>query len=410
MLYTILIILVCLVLEGFFSGSEIALISANKIKIRHKAEEGSMSARLIQKMFTKPEQLIGTTLVGTNLAAVIGSVVMTYFMVSRFGTEGEFYTILIMAPLILIFGEIIPKTLYQRKADTICYLVIIPIKAVSYLFFPIIFVIQNCSNLIIKIFYKGNNGKNPFVRKDELRLMVTMEKGSVDLKLAEKEMINRIFSFGDITAKEVMTPLVELMAMEKNSSIYEVISKAKREGYSRIPIFDGRIYNIIGITNSFDLLFLGADHKVTIPDIMKPVYYIPETKRIDDLLKELQRSGMHVAIVVNEYGGSTGMVTVEDILEEIVGEIEDEYDYDEKLFNKVDNDKYIIDARMEIDAINEQLKLALPKGSYETMAGLLLKKIERIPQKGEVIDYNNLRVTIEEADEKSIKKVCVSKI
>lgn len=408
-LWIIVIVILCLASEAFFSGSEIAIISSDRIRLKKKSEAGLRSARLMESMLEKPEYLLGTTLVGTNLSTVINTTIVTTAMIYLFGTRGAIYSLVLMSFLVITFGEILPKTIFQHHADSISLRLIYPIRFISYLFYPIVFILTRLTSFIIKLTRGEASSENPFVTKEELEYIVKtgVKKGS-DIKGEEKKMIKKIFTFSDTTVKEAMVPLVDIVALREGSLVEDVISIAEKFGYSRIPIYKERIYNIIGIVNVYDVLSLPREEK-SISHIIRPAYYVPESKKIDDLLKEFQRRGLQIAVVVDEYGGTIGIVTLEDLLEEIVGEIHDEYDSEKVLYERLADGSCLIDARMEIDAINERLGFSLPKGDYETLGGFIIDYLEMIPKQGMTIKYEDLLLQIEEAGERGIKSVKITR-
>ncbi len=407
---TIILVLLCLIVEGFFSGSEIALISVNRIRIKHKAEEGSNSAQLIEHLLNTPEKIFGTTSVGTNLAVVTGTAVITGFLMAQFGKRGDLYAVLIMSPLTLILGEIIPKALFQLKADQISMKVIYPVRFALAIFYPVVALIAYLTNLILRIIIGEKDVKEHFITREGIKQLVSIGIGGrkIDLHIdiEEKRMIHKIFDIGSTTIDKCMVPLINVVAIDEGSTVDHAIKKVEETAFSRIPVFRDKIYNIVGILNTFDLLGVPED-MIYIHDLIKPPYYVPTSKKVDDLLKELQHRDMHIAVVVDEYGGSIGIVTIEDLLEEIVGEIEDEYDSEEKLYETIPHGGYLIDANMEIDAINEKLRLGLPEGDYETLGGFIINLLERIPKAGEIINYKNIHMRIKEANKRCIKSIYI---
>ncbi len=405
---TIVLVLLCLIVEGFFSGSEIALISVNRIRIKFKAEEGSNAAQLIEKLLNTPEKIFGTTSVGTNLAVVTGTAVITGFLMVQFGEKGDLYAVLIMAPLTLILGEIIPKALFQLKADQISMKVIYPLRFALAIFYPVVVLIAYLTNLILRIIIGEKDVKEHFITREGIKQLVRIGIGGrkIDLDIEEKRMIHKIFDIGSTTIDKCMVPLINVVAIDEGSTVDHAIKKVEETAFSRIPVFRNRIYNIVGILNTFDLLGV-PDDMVYIRDLIKPPYYVPASKKVDDLLKELQHRDMHIAVVVDEYGGSIGIVTIEDLLEEIVGEIEDEYDSEGKLYETIPHGGYLIDANMEIDAINEKLRLGLPEGDYETLGGFVINLLERIPAAGEIINHKNLHMRIKDVNERCIKSIYI---
>jgi CBS domain containing-hemolysin-like protein len=401
-----LVIIACLGAEAFFSGAEIALYSANKLKIRHNAEQGSRAAKLILQMLDKPEQMLGSTLVMHNLVVVTGASLATASFVNWLGQRGEWVALIVMTSLVLTVGEIFPKTIFQHYADRLAGLVILPLRAVFYACYPVAYMISWLIGQGLRFFGLQSEKKNPFVTKEELELLVHLSDRGSTLGVHERRMIRRIFGFSDTRVYEAMIPLVEVVALEDDATVEELIQAIREHGFSRIPIFQDNIHNIVGWVNAFDVLSMPPSER-SFRQLIRPAYYVPETRRIGDLLKEVQQKGIPLAVVVDEYGGTIGIVTIEDMLEEIVGEIEDEYDARERLYEVLPDGSLRIDARMEIDAINEVLGLHLPTGDYATLAGFILAQLERIPQRGELLLHDGLMLEIEKATNRTVECVHV---
>ncbi len=400
---SLILIFLCLLFEAFFSGSEIAIVAADKIRLRHLARKGSGTAQLISNALKRPERLLGTTLIGTNLSVVTSTTIATSLLVRKFGESGVLYTALIMTPLLLFLGEVIPKNLFQQRADSVSLKVIRPLWLFFYLFYPLIYLLSQFAGLLSRAIGGSSEGI-PFLTKEELKSVLKIRDKGSDLKVSEKSMIHRIFSFSETTVKEVMIPLIEVVAITEEATVADAIEKIAQKGYSRLPIYRSRIDEIVGILNSFDLLGATQREK-SIQPFIREVLFVPETKAVDELLFQLQREGKSMAIVVDEYGGAVGIVTIEDILEEIVGEIEDEYDDEEWLYRELGEGRYLFKTRMEIDQINEKLPFRLPEGDYETLAGFIITRLGRIPREGEVIKYKNLTLTIKKAADRSVLEV-----
>ena len=402
-LYTI-IFLIFLASEAFFSGSEIALIAANPQKIRKSSNASPARIRMTLDLLKDRERILATTLCGTNLSVVTNSILITSFLISLLSGKGEVYAVILLTPLLLIFGEIIPKTLFQQNADSISLRVAYPIFLASYIFYPLVYLITRVTQYLFRLFgVKGSQGI-PFVTREELRLIVKMSRKGSDLTPEEVTMIDRLFDFAHTTVKEAMVPLVDVVAVEDTVTIREVIELIDVKGHSRIPVYHERIDNIIGVINSFDLLDESLSRKPLL-SFIRVAPYVPEVKPVDDLLIEMQKQRNHLAVVVDEYGGGVGIITIEDILEEIVGEIEDEYDKDKKLYRKTGKNKYIVSSRMEVNQMREVFSLTLPDGDYETLGGFLLERFGHIPQPREVLHFDNVIFTVLSSDERSIGRV-----
>ncbi|MEE8209122.1 MAG: hemolysin family protein [bacterium] len=402
----VLLVAVFIGLEGFFSGSEIAIISVNRIRLRHWAEQGNERAQRLEKLLEAPDQLLATTLVGTNLSIVVATTLATVPLIKRFGSAGELYALALMWPLALVFGEIVPKTFFQENADDLALRVIRPLSWAMACFRPIIAMVGGLARLLVE---RKKEPRSPFVTKEEIESLVHSTDRGVDLEVGERRMIRRIFEFGDTPVKEVMVPLVNLVAVPIDATPEMVITKVIESGFSRIPVYQSEIYDIVGLVNAFDLLTM-PDEVGTLDGLIRPVHYVPEAKRKDDLLRELQQKKMHMAVVVDEYGGAVGIATIEDLLEEIVGEIHDEYDASQAWYKELPDGSYVVDAQMELDHLQEELGLDLPRGDYETLGGFLVTHLETIPQPGQIVEVEGVRLQVKEADERRVKSLLVDVI
>ena len=407
---TIIIVIACILIEAFFSGCEIGMISINRIKMEQKAGKGNTSARLILDLLGNPERLFSTTSLGTNVAVVCSSAVFTGFMIIHFGEWGDFLSMLIISPIILFGGEIIPKVIFQNRADSIMQFFIHPLNLFCRILSPIISLFSTIYNFFLRLILRGSNIVNLTpVSREQIRYISHPDSLTSDLDIDEKKMIHRIFNFGEIRVDQVMVPLIQTYAISDGATVREANQIANETGFSRLPVFHDRMFNLIGILNTFDLLTVPEDDS-PITEMIRPAYYVPPNKKLDDLLKELQQRGLHLAIVVDEYGGCIGIITIEDIVEEIVGEIEDEHDEPLKKYEAYDEDGYLIDGDKEIGSVNEELKLDLPEGDYETMAGLMIENLEKIPVAGDQVILNGFRLTVKEASKRKINSIIVRKI
>jgi putative hemolysin len=407
LLLWIFIILACIFCEGFFSGTETAMVSLDRARIKALAEQGSKREALVDAVLHSPEKFLSTTLLGTNISVVLSNAIATFLIISYLGEQYKYITILIMTPIILILGEIVPKTVYRYHAEQITPYLVYPLKVMSIIFYPFVAALAWVTRLFVRLSGMERAHLKPYATREDLENYLDMWNIDSGLRTAEKRIVERIFDFSETEVEDIMIPLVNVEALEVQDSIDKAVSLAQKTGYSRIPVYSEEAYNIIGIVHAFDLL-TAQQTTQTLKDIMRPAPYAPNTAPIDELLKQLQTEGNSIAIVVNEYGGTIGIITIEDILEEVVGEIYDEHDKEERFFVKIGENKYIVNARMEIDELNDHLKLQLPKDDYETIAGFLLKHMERIPTVGESLQFANLKFTINRADKRSIKEVSIT--
>lgn len=407
---TVTLVLVCILVEAFFSGCEIGMISINRFKMEQRVKEGSTSARMILDLISNPDRLFATTSMGTNVAVVSSSAVFTGYMITHFGEWGDIFSLLIISPVILFGGEIIPKVIFQNRADSIMQFFIHPLNLFCRVLSPIITLFSAVYNLFLRLILRGAHKVNLTpISREQIRYISHPDFLSSELDMEEKKMIHRIFNFGEIRVEQVMVPLIQTYAISDAATVQEANQIANETGFSRLPVFHERMFNLIGILNTFDLLTVPPDDS-PITHMIRPAYYVPPNKKLDDLLKELQQRGLHIAIVVDEYGGCIGMITLEDMLEEIVGEIEDEHDEPHKKYEVYDGGGYLIDGDKEIGAVNEELALDLPEGEYETMAGLMIEKLEKIPVAGDQVTLNGIRLTVKEASKRKINSIILRKI
>ena len=406
-LLTLILILIFLLMEGFFSGSEIGVVSADQMKLRHDAAKGSRGAKLALEMLKKPEWLLSTTLVGTNIAVVSNTTIVTALMIELFGEQHSWFAIVLVAPLIWIFGEIVPKSIFQQRANTITPRAIFLLRLFSYMFYPILTVFTLITRLLT---WSSGEQKtqNPFILREEILTTLQMPVAEGDIQPVEKDMIQRIFSFSETTAYEVMIPLIDVAAIEQGVTCGEAIALAHAEAHIRLPVYAERVDKVVGVLNALELLDV-EPHKPIKPFI-RDVRFVPPSKDISELLLDLRKDGDTVAVVVDEFGGAAGLVTMEDIMEEVVEEMEDEYDGDEKpvqWVRKISKKDYIVSARIEVDSLEEELGIQLPKGKYATLAGFLLEKSGEIPAPGAVIKRKGITFTIQRSTPQAIQEVRV---
>ena len=401
----LLFILFFLLMEGFFSGSEMAIVNCDKLRIRSQASEGIRGAKLIQEMLERPEWLLGTTLIGTNLAAVTNTILVTLLLIDSLGHEGTFYAVLIVSPLALFFGEILPKSFFQQKADVLAPLVIYPLWVCSRLFTPLLWLITALPRVLARKGLAAYETTGGLPRRDDLRLLLEMPRGGSDILAEERKMVDRLMDLSDSKVHEVMVPLVEVVAVPETASWEHAARCIVEKGHSRMPVFRDRIVHIVGILEHFDLLLPAGDRAGGIAPMIRPAFYVPETKPVHELLLYMKKTGDRMAIAVDEYGGATGIITLEDILEEIVGEIDDEYDPSRFLYRKIGPSSYLVDARIEVDQFNERFALDLPEGDYETLGGFLMTRMGRILKEGEVLRLQNMALTVEKASQRRVQTV-----
>lgn len=432
MLNGILFLLVLILINAFFAASEIALISLNDNKIRLMAEDGDKKSGQIMKLLGEPSGFLATIQIGITL---------TGFLASAFAAENfsdhlaQMLKVLgvpvsdvwltnislvlitiVLSYFTLVLGELVPKRLAMKKAEAIARLAVGPLAFLKVVAAPFVNLLTISMNFVVRLFGVDPNAEDEEVTEEEIRMMVDVgeEKGAI--LEDEKTMINNIFEFNDTAVQEIMTHRIDIFAFPVEASYDEVIAAVNIEKYSRIPVYEGDIDNIIGILRPKDLLQFIADkhdkNDFNLRKIIRRPFFVPGTKRADVLLKELKSSQNHIAIVIDEYGGTAGIITLEDLIEEIIGNIFDEDDDAERDFTKVDDNTCIINGSVSLDDVKEFLGVDLPVNRYETLSGFIIGQLGRIPQPGEtpLVDYAGLEFKVKEIDEKRIAKVIVSRV
>jgi len=401
------IALACLLATMFFSAAEMAFIAANRLRLRHLAEEGHTVARQYLDAFREPERALSTAMMGVTVAHIVAASAATRSLQPVAGAWAWLFVTLTLTPLMLVFGEIIPKAIAREWATSLILRLFRPLTWASTALAPFV----ASANTIVASILRAFGGPRPdvrhFVSREELKALLSMEPGEAEVSTQEAQMIDKIFDLGDKTVREVMVPLVEVAMLPDTAPTSEAIRLVVERGFSRIPVYSQRETNVVGVVSAMDILRRGAEI-ATVNELRRPAYYVPETKRLDELLREMQRGRNHMAVVVDEYGGSTGVVTLEDILEQIVGEIQDEKDRTPETVERLPDGSYWVAARTNIDELNEALGWTLPKAEYETVAGLVLSTLHRIPRTGEEFQVPGYAITVLEADARQVIAVKIA--
>lgn len=398
---------ILLLLSAFFSSSEAAFLSCRRIRIRHLKEEGNKKAALIYKMMKEPDKLVASIVIGNNIVNVAASAFATSMAIEIFGNQGIGVAIGLMTFLILVVGEITPKGIAVKNAERLTLTFARPLYYITKVLSPVATGLTAFTRGVIRLF-GGRLEKNPFITGEEFKTFLTIAEEEGSLEGEERERLYKMFRFSDTVAKEVMTPRTDMICLDVNSTLEEARSVIVKTGFSRIPIYAENVDHIIGILYAKDLLsYTDDNHKLK--DILREPYYIPETKKVDELLEKMQQSKVHLAIVVDEYGGTAGIVTIEDLLEEIVGEIFDEYDVTRIPIRVIDEQTAIINAVVPIDEVNELLSINIPENGFETIGGFMLDQFGRIPKEGEKISFDGVDFIVFKTDGVRIMKVKAKK-
>lgn len=389
----IILLIVLLVLSGFFSSSETALFSISKTKARHLAKQDIKSLKLIRKMKEDPHRLLTTILIGNNIVNVGAAAMATSITMTIFPNHAVGIATGAMTFLILVFGEVLPKSFATRNNILIARIIIYPIYWISILFFPVVKFLNFIPRLTGKI------KKPPAATEEELMTFVEVVEEGGEIKEEEKELIHKIFEFDDTNASEIMTPRTDMLVIEADEELQ--LEQIVSSGFTRIPVIEDNIDNIIGIINIKDLFLqkINSGDKIDVRNIMTRPYFVPENKKLDKLLQQFKETKHHMAIVVDEYGGVSGLITLEDALEEIVGEIRDETDKEEPHIVKIQSKEWMVLGKSDIDEVNEAIGMDIPDSKeYDTFSGYILNAIGRIPKEKETITIGTYTITVEEVD------------
>ena len=412
----LLVILIFLLLKGFFSGSELAMVNSDKIHLRHEARMGNPGAKLVLSLFRTPDVMLGTTLVGTNIATVTITTLGTLIFVRLFGDIGDVVSVLVFTPFLLIFGEIVPKSIFQQKADTIVTRIIYGLRFFSYVFYPVIVVFSRVARFAARLFGGASSASSGFISKDELRVLIDISETASDSAATSKQRIRRIFRFADTTVGEVMTPLAEVIGFNETRDIEEAVRRVWSSGFNRLPVFRGNITNVTGVMtlSTWDLLLPDIEQR-PVGDFVKPALYLSPRQSLDQVLPLLRSRTDHMAVIVDEFGSAIGILTMEDIFEEVVGPVDSGFDFDSMKgrrisIESVDDDTHLISGRAPISELNDSLKLGLPVGEAHTIAGFLTNRLRRIPQVGDTVVEQTYRYTVVEADARTATRVRAERI
>lgn len=428
MITQIVILVVLILLNAYFAASEIAFISLNDTKIEKQAKEENKKAKQIQKMLKNPSEFLATIQIGITLAGFLSSAfasdafadilapalykIFPMISIQVFKGISIVLITIILSFFTLVFGELVPKRLAMKYYEKIAFSSIGIIRFLSIITLPFVKVLSSVTNFISKLFGISEN-EEEVVTEEEIKMMIDEgeEKGTIQQE--EKEMIHNIFEFNDITVSEVMTHRTDVYAIEIDSEINDIIKELDDYKYSRIPVYEETIDNIKGVLFVKDLLkYLHGKKAIKIKNIMREAYFVSENKPINELFKNLQKNKMQMAIVVDEYGGTAGIVTMEDLLEEIVGNIFDEYDDFENDYTKIDDNTFLINGSVSINDLKKILKIDLPEGDYETLSGYLIDLLGRLPKDNEtpIIETKQVNYKIEKSEDKRIVLVKACKI
>jgi putative hemolysin len=410
--WQIIFLFLLVIASGFFSASETALMSLNKLRIRHLVDEEIPKATIVQRLIESPSQLLGAILVGNNIVNIAASAIATTIAL-RFAKQygiaesvGVAIATGVMTLIILIFGEITPKSLAAQYNEKMSLAISKPIAFLVVLLSPIIKVLVFVTDLIIRLFGGNPNRVTPFMTEEEILTIVNVGHEEGILEGDEREMIHNVFEFGDTPAKDVMTIRADMIAVDIETTYDELMGIYREEQFSRIPVYGEHVDHIDGILYIKDLLFFEGDKsEFSIREFMRPAFYTYEFKKTADLFREMRENRIGMSIVLDEYGGTAGLVTIEDLVEEIVGEIADEYDEEEPEIELVEEDVYIVDGSSRLETVNDMLGTSLFSEDFDSIGGYVIGLIGRLPEIGETVEHESVEFIIEAIDKNRIEKV-----
>lgn len=407
----ILILLVALLLSGVSSASETALTSLSRIKLKNLVEEGDKKALEIDRLLANPNVFLSTILIVNNVAVVVASSMATVLALRFSASLGELISTVVMSLVILIFCEITPKTAAVQNPLRWARRLSGLVRVAAWVLRPVVLVLSAITNTLVRMMGGQIKHPGPFVTEEELRLLVTVGEEEGVLEEEETEMIHSVFEFADTTAREVMIPRIDMVMLESDTTVDAAVDFAIQGGFSRIPVYEDTIDNILGVLYVKDMFKQLREHHdaLLIRDLLRPAHFVPETKKLDDLLREMQQQHVHLVIVVDEYGAVAGLVTIEDLVEEIFGDIQDEYDREEILVEQVNPYEYIVDAKMDIGDFNDLMDMELDDSDYETLGGFLYAQLDKIPNVGDSITYEHVTFTVMSTRGRRITKVRVER-
>ena len=411
----IVLVGVFLVLSGFFSSSEAAFLSVQRTRIAHLVSEGVPGAKRVADMVGNPERLLATILLGNNIVNTALTAVVTVVFVSFVGQGNEGTGALIATVVstiaLVIIGEIIPKSIAVRKAEPVAFIYSYPLKWTEYLLWPFVVILQWITRGVNSLL--GGSGQQPVITEGEFRTLIDIGEAEGEFETAEAVMLENVFQFGDRQVREVMTPRTEMIAVQQGGSLREFLDTYSENSHTRFPVYRESPDNVIGVLSLKDVLRhisqkgLGLDDSVT--DAIRDAYFVPETKRISELFDELRTTGNQMALVIDEFGGVAGLVTLKRLLEVVMGPVGEEGESPEEEYKAIDEYTFHVEGGMDIEEVNQEIGIELPDGEYETLAGFVLDVLGHIPEEGEQFDFNDLKFEILEMQDLKIEEVRVTK-
>lgn len=401
-----LIVIGLLGLSAFFSSAETAMMAVNKIRVRNLADAGLSSAEILVKILDNQSKMLSAILIGNNIINISASSIMTVAVTNTFGNAYVGVATGILTLLVLLFGEITPKTAATLYSESLALKFAKPIYLIMQVLTPVIFIVDKLSLGILRLLHIDPNKKQDAITEEELRTIVEVSHEEGVIESDEKKMIYNVFDFGDSVARDIMIPRIDMTFIDVDATYEDVLEVFRQEKYTRYPVYEGTTDNVIGIVNIKDLILFEHGVKFDLRDYLRDPLYTYEFKKTTELMMELRKTMNTIAIVLDEYGATAGLITMEDMLEEIVGEIRDEYDEDEEdLVKKLNAREYAVDAAMKLDDLNDQIGLHLQSEDYDSIGGFVIGLLDHLPEEGEEVTFENLRLMVEKVDRNRMEMI-----
>lgn len=388
----------CVIAQGFFSGSEIALVAADRLVLKSRADAGDAAAARVLAMLQRPTRLVSTCIVGIAIASVAGATVLTEAL-SPYTQSPSIWVAVLIPPVTILFSEMVPKSASHQRATEWAMRVAPIIGGLEVLLRPGLWLIERTTRLVMRAL-GVRDGDSQTVRREDIQLLLD-NSPSADIRADEREMILRVFNFSETLVQDAMRPLIEVMAISENASVEEAAHMAIEQGFSRLPVYRKRVDRIVGVVMHADLMF-AQDPAIPVGKVMRDILFVPEAKRVDELFIELRRKRQRLAVVVDEYGGAVGLISIEDILEEIVGDIEDEFDRRRPALRRGPDGLWTASGRVETEALLAETSFELPEGDYETLAGFVLSRLGSVPPVGATLVHEGWTLTVTKATDRAI--------
>jgi magnesium and cobalt exporter, CNNM family len=397
--------LVCLfALSAFFSSSETALTAIDRLRVKYLVEKNRRGASRLEALLERPERLLSAILVGNNLVNIAASVFATTLFVSLYGQRGELITILVLTPLLLIFAEIAPKTYASRSPEKVSFFVLRPILLIMWLLAPALWLVSAVSRLLARVF--PGEALRPVISEDEIRTMISVGEQAGVVAEEQHRMLHGVFELAQIRVRDVMIPRTEVVGLEVDTPFDDVLRQVQQARHSRFPVYERDMDNILGIIHSKEILnYVRRADEFSLRELIRAPYFVPESKRIETLLQSFRRQRVHLAVVVDEYGGVEGIVTLEDVVEEIVGEIQDEFDAEEKLLQELAPNQFLVDGACPLRDLNKRFGLELTEEHATTLAGFVMRSLGSIPVEGDECLWRGTRFVVRKMVERRIEQV-----